>query len=323
MAGERHRLRAPLFLDARAVHLGLPPANEVQGRFRFVPRCPAESARFTLRIRAQHREFQPIRILRHPPARHPLRASRADVVRRPGVALVVDDPAVAHIHLGRALPRAGVAEALDDRFPPNSGCLPDACKLRWRASGGPVPRAPSAVAIASCLRNARENRLLRADTIRDTASVVRVRRNAGLALTTISVRRPSPRSRFASAASHPPAYCASVSTPGAPQVCRPRVFASRRRVKGVVCPDPRNQTPRPSLAVARQPPLDLPHAHPQPLRSLPRLTRFSAPARSPPLAPPLPCSASLLATSKTPPPSRTKRGHFLWRKGTYGFGLTF
>ena len=31
---------------------------------------------------------------------------------------------------------------------------------------------------------------------------------------------------------------------------------------------PRNQTPRPSLAVARQQPLDLPHAYPQ-LRSLP------------------------------------------------------
>ena len=74
MAGERHRLRSPFLLD-----IGKPDGDEVEG---FIPRCPAKSTRLPFRVGAQHRVFQPIRILRHPPARHPLRAPCSNIVRR-------------------------------------------------------------------------------------------------------------------------------------------------------------------------------------------------------------------------------------------------
>ena len=122
VAGERHRFRAPPLLDA-----GQLAGDEIEG---LVPGYPAEPARLALRVGAQHRVLQSVRVLSDPPARHSLRAPRADVVRRPGVALVVDDSAVAHVHLGRTLPRTGVAEALHDLR------LLDACELAGEVGFG-------------------------------------------------------------------------------------------------------------------------------------------------------------------------------------------
>src|SRR2546423_1578256 len=63
---------------------------------------------------AQHGVLAPPGTARRYPAPHPFRAARADVVRRFGVALVIDDFSVAHHDLGGTLPRTRVTEALDD-----------------------------------------------------------------------------------------------------------------------------------------------------------------------------------------------------------------
>ena len=86
-------------------------------RQRLVPGNPFELAPLTLGIGPQHGIAQTVRILRQPGARHALCAARADVVRRIGIALVIDDLSIAHIDLGRTGPRAGVTEALDHLRP--------------------------------------------------------------------------------------------------------------------------------------------------------------------------------------------------------------
>ena len=78
-----------------------------------VPRNALELPRLTLGVGAQHRVLEAVGIARQVGTRHAFRAARADVVRRFGVALVVHDLSVAYEKLGRALPRARVAEALD------------------------------------------------------------------------------------------------------------------------------------------------------------------------------------------------------------------
>jgi hypothetical protein len=127
MAGVRHRFRPPLVAD-RLQLVG----DEREG---LVPRDTLELARLPLGVGAQHRELQPVGIARQVDARHALGAARADVVGRFRIALVVHDPAVAHHHFGRALPRAGVAEALHqlralDLRQPGAQVLGDRCHGR-------------------------------------------------------------------------------------------------------------------------------------------------------------------------------------------------